>query len=153
VRAIAQGASERNISVVVDGKGGAKALRAVHAAFYLSPNTLSIGLIGAGHRGPGAAGTNRHANRAAARSESGYFACVELPPPNACCWKRRRWILDGWEQRLAEAGVPLDLEKFANHVQADYVPHTVMIDCTASADVCQNYVSWLTRGIHVVTPK
>src|SRR6202051_5039996 len=48
VRAIAQGASERNISVVVDGKVGAKALRAVHAAFYLSPNTLSIGLIGPG---------------------------------------------------------------------------------------------------------
>ena len=48
VRAIAQGASERNISVVVDGKGAAKALRAVHAGFYLSPNTLSIGLIGPG---------------------------------------------------------------------------------------------------------
>src|SRR6266850_2060117 len=48
VRAIAQGASERNISVVVDGKVAAKALRAVHAAFYLSPNTLSIGLIGPG---------------------------------------------------------------------------------------------------------
>jgi len=46
----------------------------------------------------------------------------------------------------------LDLEKFANHVQADYVPHTVMIDCTASVDVCQNYVGWLARGIHVVTP-
>src|ERR1700723_613762 len=48
VKAIAQGAFERNISVVVDGKVGAKALRAVHAAFYLSPNTLSIGLIGPG---------------------------------------------------------------------------------------------------------
>ncbi len=48
VRAIAQGASERNISVVVDGKVAAKALRAVHAAFYLSPNTLSIGVIGPG---------------------------------------------------------------------------------------------------------
>ena len=48
VKAIAQGASERNISVVVDGRGAAKALRAVHAAFYLSPNTMSIGLIGPG---------------------------------------------------------------------------------------------------------
>ena len=37
-------------------------------------------------------------------------------------------------------------------MQADYIPHTVIIDCTASADVGQNYVGWLTRGIHVVTP-
>jgi aspartokinase/homoserine dehydrogenase 1 len=60
--------------------------------------------------------------------------------------------LDRWAERLAEAGEPLDLEKFANHVQADYIPHTVMVDCTASAEVGQNYVAWLKRGIHVVTP-
>ena len=48
VRAIAQGASERNISVVIDGKHSARALRSVHSSFYLSPHTISIGLIGPG---------------------------------------------------------------------------------------------------------
>src|SRR5579872_2962633 len=48
VRAIAQGASERNISVVVDGKSATRALRAVHAGLYLSPHTISIGVIGPG---------------------------------------------------------------------------------------------------------
>ncbi len=48
VRAIAQGASERNISVVIDGRGSARALRAVHSSFYLSAHTVSIGLIGPG---------------------------------------------------------------------------------------------------------
>jgi len=60
--------------------------------------------------------------------------------------------LDRWAERLAEAGEPLDLEKFAHHVQADYIPHTVIIDCTASAEVSKNYAAWLTRGIHIVTP-
>ena len=48
VRAIAQGASERNISVVIDGRHTSRALRAVHSSFYLSPYTVSIGLIGPG---------------------------------------------------------------------------------------------------------
>src|SRR5688500_15674796 len=48
VRAIAQGASERNISAVIDGKHTARALRSVHSSFYLSPHTVSIGLIGPG---------------------------------------------------------------------------------------------------------
>ncbi len=48
VRAIAQGASERNISVVIEGRQATRALRAVHAGLYLSPHTLSIGLIGPG---------------------------------------------------------------------------------------------------------
>src|SRR5207302_6610034 len=48
VRASAQGASERNISVVVEGRSATRALRAVHAGLYLSPHTLSIGVIGPG---------------------------------------------------------------------------------------------------------
>ena len=48
VRAIAQGASERNISVVIEERDATKALRAVHASFYLSPNTISVGVIGPG---------------------------------------------------------------------------------------------------------
>jgi len=48
VRAIAQGASERNISAVVEGRSAMRALRAVHAGLYLSPHTLSIGVIGPG---------------------------------------------------------------------------------------------------------
>jgi aspartokinase/homoserine dehydrogenase 1 len=54
--------------------------------------------------------------------------------------------------RLESGGEALDLEKFARHVQADYIPHTVIIDCTASAEVAANYAAWLGRGIHVVTP-
>src|SRR5215475_2281618 len=48
VRAIAQGASERNISAVVEGRSATRALRAVHAGLYLSPNTISVGVIGPG---------------------------------------------------------------------------------------------------------
>src|ERR1700744_1107232 len=48
VHAIAQGASERNISVVIEGKHATRALRAVHAGLYLSPHTISVGVIGPG---------------------------------------------------------------------------------------------------------
>jgi bifunctional aspartokinase / homoserine dehydrogenase 1 len=57
-----------------------------------------------------------------------------------------------WAERMAEAGEPMDMQKFVNHVQADYIPHTVMIDCTASAGVAGEYRDWLSRGIHIVTP-
>ncbi|HEY2144615.1 MAG TPA: bifunctional aspartate kinase/homoserine dehydrogenase I [Steroidobacteraceae bacterium] len=151
VRAIAQGASERNISVVVDGKGAAKALRAVHAAFYLSPNTLSIGLIG-----PGTVGSVLLAQMAT-QIERLRELNLDLRVRGIASSKRMLLEatsvdLDRWKQRLAEAGEPLDMLKFVNHVQADYVPHTVIIDCTASAEVADQYHDWLRRGIHVVTP-
>ncbi|HEX4243328.1 MAG TPA: bifunctional aspartate kinase/homoserine dehydrogenase I [Steroidobacteraceae bacterium] len=151
VRAMAQGASERNISVVVDGKVGAKALRAVHAAFYLSPNTLSIGLIG-----PGTVGRVL-LRQIQSQLERLRGLNIDLRVRGIATSKRmlleeNAVDLDHWAERLAQAGVPLDMEKFTSHVQADYIPHTVMIDCTASAEVGNAYVAWLGRGIHIVTP-
>jgi aspartokinase/homoserine dehydrogenase 1 len=151
VRAIAQGASERNISVVVDGRGAAKALRAVHAAFYLSPNTLSIGLIG-----PGTVGRVLLA-QIATQIERLRALNLDLRVRGIAGSKRMLLTdtsidLDRWPQQMAADGEPLDLEKFANHCQADYIPHTVIIDCTASADVAEQYQAWLGRGIHIVTP-
>ena len=151
VRAIAQGASERNISVVVDGKFGAKALRAVHAAFYLSPNTLSIGLIGPGTVGRvllAQIGTQIDRLRALNLD----LRVRGIATSKRMLLEQTAVDLDRWQERLAAAGEPLDLEKFADHVQADYIPHTVIIDCTASVDVALSYASWLKRGVHVVTP-
>ena len=151
VRAIAQGASERNISLVVDGKFAAKALRAVHAAFYLSPNTLSIGLIG-----PGTVGRVLLAQIA---SQVERLRALNLDlRVRGIAGSTRMLLEEGaidlelWPQRLADAGEALDLDKFVAHCQADYIPHTVIIDCTASAEVAGNYRDWLARGIHVVTP-
>jgi bifunctional aspartokinase / homoserine dehydrogenase 1 len=151
VRAIAQGASERNISLVVDGKFAAKALRAVHAAFYLSPNTLSIGLIG-----PGTVGRVLLEQLA---SQVDRLRALNLDlRVRGIASSTRMLLAEGaidlanWPALLEQKGVPVDLEKFAAHVQADYIPHTVLIDCTASAEVAGLYRDWLARGIHVVTP-
>lgn len=151
VRAIAQGASERNISLVVDGKVAAKALRAVHAAFYLSPNTLSIGLIG-----PGTVGRVLLA-QIASQVERLRSLNLDLRVRGIAGSKRMLLAenaidLARWPELLAERGEPVDLGKLAAHCQADYIPHTVLIDCTADAEVAGRYRDWLARGIHVVTP-
>jgi aspartokinase/homoserine dehydrogenase 1 len=48
VRAIAQGCSEYNITVVVDQEDSVRALKAVHSRFYLSKTTMSVGVVGPG---------------------------------------------------------------------------------------------------------
>src|SRR5450432_3375636 len=151
VRAIAQGASERNISVVVDGKSAARALRAVHAGFYLSPNTLSIGLIG-----PGTVGRVLIA-QILSQLERLRALYVDIRIRGIAT--STRMLLDEhsidlkhWKQRLESAGEPVDLAKFAQHVKADYIPHTAIVDCTASVEVASNYRAWLENGIHVITP-
>jgi aspartokinase/homoserine dehydrogenase 1 len=155
VRAIAQGAAERNISVVIEEKDATRALRAVHAGFYLSPNTISIGLIGPGL--VGSALVEQLARQTARlRAERnldlrvrgiissrkmllGEDIALDAAPP------------DDWRSALA-AGADADLAAFERHIHADHLPHALLVDCTASDDVAARYPEWLAAGIHIVTP-
>jgi aspartokinase/homoserine dehydrogenase 1 len=151
VRAIAQGSSERNISAVVDGSDAQRALRAVHAGFYLSKRTLSIGVIGAGN--VGAALLDQIGDQVdRLREEQDIDLRVRGVTTSSRMLRAEQSVdLDGWREALAE-GAPADLDAFVDHVQTDYHPHTVLVDCTASDYVAQHYEEWLARGIHVVTP-
>ncbi len=152
VRAIAQGASERNISVVIEGRDATRALRAAHAGFYLSPHTLSIGVIG-----PGTVGRvllDQLASQSARLRE--HFK-VDLRVRGVLASKRMLLVdsaldLTRWREEYERHAVPTDLERFAEHVRVDYLPHTVLIDCTASEAIGRQYRAWLARGVHIVTP-
>jgi aspartokinase/homoserine dehydrogenase 1 len=152
VRAIAQGASERNISVVVQGREATRALRAVHASFYLSPHTLSIGLIG-----PGTVGRVLLDQLAAQSGRLRREFKLDLRIRGILASKRMALAesgipLERWREALDGAAQPSDLGRFVEHVRVDYLPHTVIIDCTASEAVARHYRDWLAQGIHVVTP-
>jgi aspartokinase/homoserine dehydrogenase 1 len=152
IRAIAQGSSERNISVVVDAADTQRALRAAHAAFYLSPQTLSIGLLGAGNVG----GTLlRQLASESARLRAEFD--VDLRVRGIATSKRMLLVerlpdLTQAREELERNGEPLDVDRFVAHVRADHLPHSVLIDCTASDDVARLYGDWLESGIHVITP-
>ena len=152
VRAIAQGASERNISAVVDGRSATRALRAVHAGLYLSPHTLSIGVIG-----PGSVGRVFLAQLAAQseRLREAFRLDLRL---RGVLGSRRMLLAEPrleaaeWLGRYEASGTAADVGAFLEHVRVDYLPHTVLVDCTASEEIAARYADWLAAGIHVVTP-
>jgi aspartokinase/homoserine dehydrogenase 1 len=152
IRAIAQGASERNISVVIDSHDESRALRSVHSRFYLSPHTISIGVIG-----PGLVGRVL-LDQLAAEAER-FRRELNLDLRVRAIMNRERLALKDpqialarWREELAAAALGYDLEAFEAHVRADHLPHAMIVDCTASADLSTHYPRWLRSGIHVVTP-
>jgi bifunctional aspartokinase / homoserine dehydrogenase 1 len=152
VRAIAQGASERNISVVVDGAHATRALRAAHASFYLSPHTLSIGLIG-----PGTVGRVLLDQLAGQRERLAREFKIDLRlrgilRRERMCLSDQGVALERWREEFENRSQSADLQCFIEHVRVDYLPHTVLIDCSADAEVARHYRDWLAAGIHIVTP-
>jgi aspartokinase/homoserine dehydrogenase 1 len=151
VRAISQGASERNISVVVASADGARGLRAIHAGFYLSLQTLSVGLVGAGHVGRALLAQIAAASERLRRDAQLDLRVRAIATSTRMTLDEQRLPLACWHERL-ERGEPVDLERFASHVRAPHLPHAVLIDCSASDAVAAHYPAWLAAGLHVITP-
>ena len=151
ILAIAQGSSERNISVAVDSRHATKALRAAHAGFWLSPQTFAVGVIGPGNVGAALLDQLQGA-------QASLLGRANLDLRLRAVASRSRMLLDPrslqgpWREALSAGGVPSDLDAFTAHLLSAHLPHAVIIDCSGSADVADRYAGWLAAGIHVVTP-
>jgi len=152
IRAIAQGSSERNISAVVDSDDSTRALRAAHSGFYLSAKTISIGLIGAGNVGATLLSQLQKQSQRLIGDFNLDLRIRGIARSRSMLLGDRRVDLAGWEADYERGAIPLDLEAFERHINADHLPHAVMIDCTAEQSIADRYAGWLERGIHVITP-
>jgi len=152
IRAIAQGSSERNISAVVDADEATRALRAAHSGFYLSHKTLSIGLIGTGVVGAALLRQLEKQSEKLTRDFNLDIRVRAVARSQKMLLAERRIDTANWQQDFDDNAVDTDLELFEQHVNAEHLPHAVIIDCTASEHIASKYAQWLARGIHVITP-
>ncbi|QOW22564.1 bifunctional aspartate kinase/homoserine dehydrogenase I [Novilysobacter avium] len=153
IRAIAQGASERNISVALDAADAVRGLRAVHSAFWLSPQTLSIGLIGPGKVGRALLGQLADSlQRLAGEGQRGIDLRLRAIANSRRMSLAPRYLPPQQALEALEAGEALDLDTFAHHVRASHLPHALIVDCSGSDAIADYYPQWLAAGIHVVTP-
>ncbi|GLT71547.1 hypothetical protein SLA2020_435570 [Shorea laevis] len=118
VRAIAQGCSEYNITVVVKREDCIKALRAVHSRFYLSRTTIAMGIIG-----PGLIGSTlleQLSDQAAVLKEEFNIdlRVLGITGSRTMLLSDLGIELSGWRELQKEKGEVADLEKFAQHANS-----------------------------------
>ena len=157
VVAIAQGASEYNITVVVKNAEITKALNAVHSKFYLSKTVLSVGVVG-----PGLVGKTllRQMHEQLAELKNDYavdLRVVGITGNSKMLLSDDDAVnldLSAWEADYASdaKSKPADMDSFTQHILDAGSPNSVIIVCSASQDVAALYKGWLQRGINVVTP-
>jgi aspartokinase/homoserine dehydrogenase 1 len=152
IRAISQGSSERNISVVLKSSEINKALQAVHAGFYLSRETISIGLIGPGQVGSALLRQIQGAVNKLQLSDHVNLYVRGIMNSKKMLLSEQAINLTNWQKKFAACTTQPDLESFANHILTNDVPHAVIIDCTANPYIAQHYADFFEKGLHVITP-
>ncbi len=153
VIAIAQGSSELNISVVIQNVDEAKALNAVHEAFFLSETRrLHVFLVGVGLVG-GTLLKQIHAHRDFLKRERSLdIRVVALANSRQCLFDANGIDLQDWPGALKKSPAKMNLEAFVQQMFDLNLPGSVFVDCTAASELVDVYEKILCHNISIVAP-
>ncbi|WP_262245516.1 bifunctional aspartate kinase/homoserine dehydrogenase I [Parapedobacter soli] len=152
VRAIAQGSSEYNISVIIGRDDLAKALNAVHDAFFANLNkTLHVFNVGTGNIGATLFRQIREQHSFLLDNNDIEIKIVGISNSRKMLFDVDGIALDSWQTQLHESGEQADLAVFVSRMKQMNLPNCVFVDNTASEQPIRYYEGIFQSNISVVT--
>ena len=152
VRAIAQGSSEFNISVIINKEDLAKALNAVHDAFFAElKKTLYVFNVGTGNIGATLFKQLHKQHDFLLEQNDIEIKVVGISNSRKMVFNQEGIDLSKWQEQLENDGTAADLGSFIQAMQAMNLPNCVFIDNTASKLPSTYYEDIFKSNISVVT--
>ncbi|HEY8927825.1 MAG TPA: bifunctional aspartate kinase/homoserine dehydrogenase I [Mucilaginibacter sp.] len=152
VRAIAQGSSEYNISVIISAHDLAKALNAVHDGFFTQlTKTLHAFCLGTGNIGQ-TLFKQLNAHTGYLQENNGIQVKIAgISNTRKMIFNNDGISLDNWQNELQSSGETADLNEFVSRMKSMNLPNCVFIDNTASPRPIEFYEQVFKSNISVVT--
>ena len=150
VIACAQGASETNISFVIDSKFLRKSLNVIHDSFFLSEyKVLNLFVCGVGTVGGKLLEQVRAQYEELKERSRLKLNVVGIASSKNAIYDRDGLSLEGYHERL-KASEPSSPKQLLEHVLGMNIFNSVFVDCTASSEIAQLYPTLLAHNVNVV---
>ncbi len=151
IRAIAQGASERNISAVIDKKDVNKALNTLHECFFEDNiKQLNLFVMGVGNVGEKFIDQIHQQKKFLKENLKINLRVIALSNSRKMHFDEDGIHLKDWKETLENASVA-NKEIFIESVKKLNLRNSIFVDITANEGVSQTYDQYLKENIAVVT--
>lgn len=151
--AIAQGSSELNISVVLPREDEAKALNALHEAFFLSDtHELHLFIVGVGLIGSTLIKQIKDQAQFLKEKRSMEVKVVGLANSKKMLFDENGIDLDHWEDRLQSSKDKMGPAIFVDKMDNLNLSNSIFVDNTASEVISNHYEKILDASISISTP-
>jgi len=151
VIACAQGASETNISFVIDSRYLRKALNSIHDSFFLSQyQALNIFVTGIGTVGGHLLEQIKQQQETLMLQNGLKLNVVGIADIDNMILNRRGINLDNYKETLRKEGVSTTPEALLEEILNMNIFNPVFVDCTASPQISALYGDFLSNNISVV---
>ncbi|MFV8457214.1 bifunctional aspartate kinase/homoserine dehydrogenase I [Vibrio owensii] len=149
--AIAQGSSERAISAVIPEDKISEAIKACHENLFNSKHFLDVFVVGIG--GVGGELVDQIERQQAKLAEKGIVIRVcGLANSKGLLLDSEGLPLEHWRDRMSASTEEFSLARLISLVQRNHIINPVLVDCTSSESIANQYADFLAAGFHVVTP-
>lgn len=151
IRAIAQGASERNISVVINEKDVKKALNTLHERFF-EDNTkqLNLFVMGVGNVGEKFIDQISQQKKFLKENLKINVRVIAMSNSRKMVFDEEGMNLKDWKS-LLEHGETANVNEFISRVAVLNLRNSIFVDITANYDIASIYDQFLKQNIAVVT--
>jgi aspartokinase/homoserine dehydrogenase 1 len=150
IRAIAQGASERNISAVIHKNDVKKALNSLHEQFFeIKTKQINLFITGVGNVGERLIDQIKQQNAYVKENFKISLRIAGLSNSRTMVVNDEGINLKDWKQQL-EAGEKASLKGFFEHAKRLNLRNSVFVDITANDAVANIYSDYLKQSISVV---
>jgi len=151
IRAIAQGASERNISAVILNKDVKKALNTLHERFFeLRSKQLNLFITGVGNVGEKLIEQIKQQKKYVKDNLNLNLRVIGLSNSKSMLFDIDGIKLNSWKEQLFKSGNKASPKGFLEEVKSLNLRNSLFIDVTANQEVSDLYSDYLRRSIGVV---
>ncbi len=151
VIACAQGASETNISFVIDHNDLRKALNVIHDSFFLSDTqVLNLFVVGIGNVGSRLLAQIHAQQQNLLENKSLELRLVGLANSKKCVFDRNGIDTEHYRDRLEASDIEATAENIRKGVIGMNIFNSVFVDCTSSPAVAGLYLDMLSHNVNVV---
>lgn len=153
IKAIAQGSSELNISIVIAKHEEQKAINVIHDALFMSKiKTLNLFMIGPGLVSKTLLKQLKDQQKELLINQQLELNLVALADRQKMIFEPKGISLKNWQKDLSASTEKSDLKKFLAEMIELNLANSVFIDCTSNEEVAEQYAKILNASISVVTP-
>jgi len=150
IRAIAQGASEKNITAVIDDKDVKKALNTLHEQFFESKTKqLNVFITGVGNVGERLVEQIKQQNKYLKDHLKINIRVAGLSNSRTMIFDETGLNLKDWKTQLAK-GEKASLQGFFENTKALNLRNSIFVDVTANKDIADLYAQYLRQSIAIV---
>ena len=152
IRAIAQGASERNISIVIDKKNTQKALNTIHESFFEQQiKELNLFITGVGNVGSKLLEQINKQHNYLLKHLRLKIRVIGISNSSKMLLDENSIDLNQWKRLLKKSKTKANKDNFFGNVSQLNLRNSIFIDNTANEIIADEYGRYLSNNIGVVT--